>query len=684
MASAFNVLTGVFETIDSIDSAGKYAEQRPHSKPYQSLSHKQRFLFVHTTSGYIVWKAGKKDLMLRTSEFDSQRGLTGYEHLGDTERLVRFGDFIHSCKTDEAEYRRAKKTYMDAKQKPVTGKRGEPEPATVAQEGASSVPIPASSTSSLSDPSGRAAVTTVRAADVASHVKGDGRSTSFYASVPNADTAAVDAFASSFVAAAAAATTHRPTIASGAGTAPPLPSPVPAAPPATSPESSDTERVARPETAVSARDGAPGMEDDQNGRAHRWDEFKKIIVEPLIVKHSLTPDEAEALKMQFDGAKSLIFDNKKTPKTVYEEIINDAISCLKKGCEKAAKESLKIETVYQYRNDQGGWEDVVNSKAIDALSQLSKEAPAATINIRGNNYALTFVPGAVPTYTQTNTSTNKVREVRRIEREPILRNGISNKQRNEMLFGDAPWLDLLKEKVEHWKSQDYDSSAPEYFVSRDLSELAQMFGSLSSPAYRYMVPKGTRGTKQSSTHQISNTDGTHDFNCQVWVKGSNLRTFLEHASSRGYRHARIGCHGAGKTQDGKLIYDIIRDSSTGLNLEHAGTQGQAYGPGIYLGLSAAPTIQYNRNSKYPNGTYVMCLVLSRDREGWKKHREATLGCSHTYMGPYGTNIMKDYSLVDNSFDSNYPNIMVVHDTPLVLCLGLAHSFDEEYGWMMPP
>ena len=47
----------------------------------------------------------------------------------------------------------------------------------------------------------------------------------------------------------------------------------------------------------------------------------------------------------------------------------------------------------------------------------------------------------------------------------------------------------------------------------------------------------------------------------------------------------------------------------------AGSQGQAFGNGVYTGLSPHATLNYNL-SEYPEGSYILGILLVQSDQGW--------------------------------------------------------------------
>ena len=57
---------------------------------------------------------------------------------------------------------------------------------------------------------------------------------------------------------------------------------------------------------------------------------------------------------------------------------------------------------------------------------------------------------------------------------------------------------------------------------------------------------GTQPTNPKADHFVSHTDGTTDFNSELWIKPIALFNWLTIAKARGYTAARIVMHGGTK------------------------------------------------------------------------------------------------------------------------------------------
>ena len=250
------------------------------------------------------------------------------------------------------------------------------------------------------------------------------------------------------------------------------------------------------------------------------------------------------------------------------------------------------------------WIECTDATAIAAYDKLTTASPTL-VTFGGNNYNVALdTDGSI---LQTNTQTNKRRRVRKIKvdvkaKREELYNGMLAEDRNDILFGADSPVKLTNEQIDKWLHNTNFCTAPSYKMSLAFSQLAELYASLSESDFHYVVDHGTTATQKRAKHFASHSDGTYDFNCEIWIKPFALSQWISNAFYRGYKHARIVGHGASKEAIKKM-----RDHGIGFSMDFAGKQGQVYGPGLYFGLSDHATVSYNM-SGYPAGTFVMGLV----------------------------------------------------------------------------
>lgn len=153
--------------------------------------------------------------------------------------------------------------------------------------------------------------------------------------------------------------------------------------------------------------------------------------------------------------------------------------------------------------------------------------------------------------------------------------------------------------------------------------------------------------------------------CELWIKPAGIAAWLNCALGRDYHHARLVFHGGDKA-----TYDGVRADPLGFSMEYAGIKnGQAYGSGIYFGLSDHVTTIYNRH--YPVGTCIISIMLTKEQIGWE-HGQGTRhgGYNLKQVNKYG----KCYHTFDLASPSKLNNCIVVYETGLVLpiCLCVAN------------
>ena len=767
-----NVLTDLFEEIADIKDESAYEQHKPRKGPYQSIEHATRMLFVHKQDHYVTWIVGGKFfLLLHPSELDREIDLTPYAHLDEETQLIRIGDFINAYKLDRAKYiandpkkkrareedasSAAKRPRVDSAAKQVPADSDKDQPMDV--DASSSTPsLDTFSTamnfaasgfaSGASKPKAKAsAEDTEVAADASAEV----------AAEPSAEVAAEAAEASVEVAAEASAEVA----AEGSLGSPAQVSTEVSEPPAvevagTSAAETDAKDIEIEKwrsIAEEQRSIAEQAEKDRAKVEKRHKEYikskgKEVSKLKETISQSMDPEEAAQLKKQYETAQSVIgakefqdfmqSGSALSPKTVYTELVALVKAAYKKRIDDAKEKGVQYEkdmdekekerkerkknkksikeTVFQFEDDHGNWMDITDKTAVDAYAKLTPLHTKSSVSFGGHSYSL-YRSGSTDRYTQTNTQTNKVRNVRKIERDKTdeedaeverekLHNGMLDSDRHDILFGDLSPVELTDELMTKWRTTTSFALPPDYEVSEDFSDLAELYGQLSESGYHYVMPAKTRPTHKKAPHFVSHGNATKDFNSEVWIKPSALATWLSHAHFRGYKHARIVCHGASMTREkkdeqgkviekAKIAYEVMRDHGVGLCMDFAGSQGQAYGPGLYFGLSDHATVGYNSGSGFPPGTFIMGLILTRDADGWQHQSQRTRNYQQykgSTSGPYGIRQMteediKNYKTINfGSHVPNTDNAMVVHDTPLVLCLGLVRSFDlkQGYGWKM--
>jgi hypothetical protein len=420
-----------------------------------------------------------------------------------------------------------------------------------------------------------------------------------------------------------------------------------------------------------------------------------------------SPSEMERLKKENEKAESIISSEKYqelkasgTDATArFKDLIELVTASYQKRIDEAkekgrayeaamdAREAAPIanakESVYQFKDDYNQWTDITDSGLISAYASLGASCKTVQHSFNGTDYTLAFVSSSTSTtkaptlrFKQLNTQTKKMREVRKIERDAAppppresLLNGMLAEDRNNIMFGPDSPIELPDALVDSWLNTTNFYTPPTQQLSLALSKLADLFAQCSDSNFRYTVDAGQQPTNKRSTHVVPHTDGVKDFMSELWIKPAALSQWLSHAHWRGYKHARIVCHGTSKEG-----YAGMRSHGIGLSMDHSGKNGQAYGPGLYFGLSDHATVGYNSGSGYPPGSYIMGLMLTSDKEGWQHHHG---GYRLSRMSKEEISSYKTISFGTPVIGMD--NAAVLHDPALAVAIGVVRSFDDKHG-----
>jgi hypothetical protein len=384
------------------------------------------------------------------------------------------------------------------------------------------------------------------------------------------------------------------------------------------------------------------------------------------------------------------------PSCVMHEILDAAISAYMTRIAKAREKVRRVAAQFSYEYaTESGWVAMTDPVATAAYDSLSRRERSKVVSFNDRAYAIEMdetegnvigsVAGACDgaaasvaldsRYWQINqhTGTKRLVRARRNVAESLEPQDLSQADRFEMLFGPESPVEISEEQIARWRYLVLDDRPPTASFSRKLSELAELFGEISGVGSRYIVKAGTRPTGADLLPFESNTDGAHDFNCELWTKPNGLARFVGELMSSSYRHARIVCHGS--TMDG---YESLRTDKIGFGTEQqSDSTAQAYGPGIYCGLSHHASDSRNRGSDLPDGSYCMSLLLTRDAESWQRCHTGyrTMPMGEDELTAYETLTSQDIECL-----TQVDSAVVVHKESLLLCLGLVRAFDAKDGW----
>lgn len=409
-----------------------------------------------------------------------------------------------------------------------------------------------------------------------------------------------------------------------------------------------------------------------------------ILSALLVVAQELLESQAVINDEDRDAFKT----SKANPAVGMKELIdhvynsyNTKVDEIKREC--AQKQSSKAPTglaAFEFLNESNNWQPITDATIVGELTKLmTKQSAKVTYSFGGNSYEACLTNSSAGNHEidQTNPNYSTCRPIR----DPKLHQGqshahsdICGSKMNDLLFGESSPVELTDEFLDKLLNELRFKTPASEEMYMPLADLATLFSSIGSKAsnFKYSVPKGTTPTSKAAKHYTSHSENGFDFNSAMWIKPIQLFQWLTLAKSRGYRHCRIIVHGASTE-----AYEKMRDDPFGFDMRFAGKNGQAYGNGLYFGLSDHATVGYNAHSNYPNGTCLMGLLLTDPKIGWQHHHHG----GYTKMEDKSETYMSYHTMMFGATPvSGVDNAIVVHDPALTLPLGLCHAFDPKDGW----
>ena len=445
-------------------------------------------------------------------------------------------------------------------------------------------------------------------------------------------------------------------------------------------EGEASEDVARLRAELEAeRKRADKAEDlHKNYMRRKQNEMKKMVAPEVLAQarkeHEQTKAELSQAKtvasMVSDQDRQALINSKKNPRVCYVELLRLVKQTYDNLVSKAAQAVEADETdgkkSFEFWDDD--WIAIVDDTVTQALTSLFATGNEVSYSYKGNVYTakLSVDPHKA---LQKNGSTGVEREIRCVDVAAQKAASATQRKGYEVLFGAESIVPLDVKFVNSMLDElrfDLDTS---YEMSRDLAELVETHSSLASK-FVYTVDAGTSPSSAKAEHFVSHTDGVKDFNTELFIKPMALFNWLSVARARGYKACRLLLHGC-KFK----AYQGMRADPLGFDMEFAGKNGQAYGNGVYFGLSDHATVSYNQGSGFPPGSCMVALLLTKESAGWQHHHGSYS------RGSMGKDEAKQYkTIMFGTPEIGTDNAIVVHETPLLLQLGYARSFSAETGW----
>ena len=382
-----------------------------------------------------------------------------------------------------------------------------------------------------------------------------------------------------------------------------------------------------------------------------------------------------------DDERTTMQASKRNPKVTFMTLIEMCNATIKKVIADAqtqasnAAGSSTTAGLPAFEFEDNGWNPITDSTIVSALKSLVQTRNLVTYAYKGNNYEASVVTALDYEILQKNIDTGMTRFVRdpSLHQAKVDDEKVTKQKALDLLFGSESIVplgdDFLSETLKEVRF-DIDMS---YEMCRELAELAQVFSSIAS-GFEYIVDANTQATDSNALHFTTHTDGEKDFNSELFVKPMALFNWLTLAQSRGYKAARLIMHGCRYK-----AYQGMRADPLGFNMEYAGHNGQAYGEGVYFGLSDHATVGYNQGSGFPPGSCILALLLTKEQVGWQHHHHG--GYSRRDMDKEQAKQYK--TIMFGTPVEGTDNAIVVHETPLLLQLGYVHAFNRKKGWLVP-
>lgn len=382
-----------------------------------------------------------------------------------------------------------------------------------------------------------------------------------------------------------------------------------------------------------------------------------------------------------DDVYSSVLASRSNPRVCYDELLARTATMLDKAIANATAAGSSSTLLTDFELFDNGWNPISDPAVIQQLKICLSSGTKVTYSYNGLSYE------AEPISKKNKDLGDIVQRNLSSKTERYIRDASNAKDAasvmKRVLFGADSFLDLDRKFVGDMLKTlrfDLDQTVDH---SLKIAQLAEKFSALASK-FVYAVPAGTVATaeiqyppadpKAAPTSFKTHSDGTTDFNSELYVKPIALFNWLTLANARGYTSARLVMHGGSMD-----AYAGIRDDPLGFDMSKAGRHGQAFGNGLYFGLSDHATVGYNARSGLPVGSCVLGLLLTKDTVGWQHHHTG----SHHFG--YDEEAAKQYKTI--MFSTPIPgvdNAIVVHESPIVLPLGLAWAFSHQDGWISSP
>jgi hypothetical protein len=397
-------------------------------------------------------------------------------------------------------------------------------------------------------------------------------------------------------------------------------------------------------------------QEEKKAAEERAQRAKDEAAKELSKEGCLTAEEADTLKAQLSAAQShqslteveKSLATRKHPSVCYDKLIQLAHSAYQK-----MKNGQTTGTVtspeFEFFDQNSTWSPISDPTVLAELRKLTTgSAKTVTYSCVGHQYEAHMASGKASDHCiiQKNTAAQYLTE-RKIRVPPVATTAAPINY-TDIIFGANSVVELPSDFVDRMLSEYNFMAAPMPEISQPFAELAELFSSMANK-FLYTRHVGGRVIVKS----------------EKWVKGAALFAWLNIASGRGYTHCRLVMHGGSKK-----TYDGCRADNLGFDLQYRGQQGQAYGDGLYFGLSDHITVGYNQRSGFPRGSCIVGLLLTNQKIGWSH------ASRYNHQGALKPTTDDAYGKAYKTLSLQAPiagvhNAIVVHEGNMVLPLGMA-------------
>ena len=387
-----------------------------------------------------------------------------------------------------------------------------------------------------------------------------------------------------------------------------------------------------------------------------------------------------------DEERIAALGSKANPRTAFLRLIDICTKALDDAIKDhtAAAAAAPTRAPFEFLDNSGSWVEITDTTIIAALrSLMTGKSNKVSYSHGGHNYDATLAKKSgkqkmnALEIDQVNTDPQykTVRQIRDTSLHQDTRASVAKKQMaDDILFGSKSFIELDNATVSSILSGfrfDVDQTDEPCLP---LARLAERFSAVGS-GFKYTVPAGTKGTNCTVKCDGWQSEGL-EHRSELVIKPIALFNWLTIAQARNYTAARVVMHGGTKEA---YSYSGIKADPIGFQMADGGRHGQAFGNGLYFGLSDHATVGYNQSSGLPSGSAVLTLLLTHERVGWQHHHHGG------YTSGFDETQAKEYKTITFSTPiEGIDNAIVVHEPPLTLPLGIVRAFDPKHGWAMHP